>query len=85
MKTPDPYDHVREAFHTVADGLMGWEDPPSVPESRSNGLRRSTLGQEIALLERAGECAMRAREVSLGVELFAFALKLRAALGEWES
>lgn len=26
--TPDPYDHVREAFHTVADGLMGWNDPP---------------------------------------------------------
>jgi hypothetical protein len=26
--TPDPYEHVREAFHITADGLMDWEDPP---------------------------------------------------------
>ncbi len=25
--TPDPYNRVREAFHTVADGLMEWQDP----------------------------------------------------------
>ena len=26
--TPDPYEHVREAFHTVGEGLMDWNDPP---------------------------------------------------------
>lgn len=26
--TPDPYENVRGAFHTVAGGLMGWQDPP---------------------------------------------------------
>ena len=28
----DPYDHMREAFHITADGLMNWQEPPSEPE-----------------------------------------------------
>jgi hypothetical protein len=76
----DPYDHMREAFHIVADGLMEWEDPPERAESDSHALGAPYLGSLIPVIERAGERATRAHSMSDAVALFSLALRLRAAV-----
>ncbi len=78
--TPDPYDHVREAFHTVAAGLMGWKDPPGRAVSRSNGLGACYLAQDIDTLETAGELLSRDKHVDAAVAVWSLALKIRKAL-----
>ena len=76
----DPYDHVREAFHTVADGLMGWNDPPERAVRRSNGTEASYRHEDITALENAGEALIRAGCYSEAVALFALALRVRMSL-----
>ena len=74
---PDPYDHVREAFHVVADGLMDWEDPPERAESRSNGLGASYRESDIPTLEKAAESLVRSGDFTNAVALWALALRVR--------
>ncbi len=76
----DPYDYVREAFHTVADGLMGWNDPPERAESRSNGLGASYASSDIDTLERAADSLVRAGDFTNAVPLWALALRVRHGL-----
>ncbi len=75
--TPDPYNRVREAFHTVADGLMGWEDPPERAVSRSNGLGACYRESDIPTLEKAAESLVRAGDFTNAVALWALALRVR--------
>jgi hypothetical protein len=76
----DPYDHVREAFHTVAGGLMDWKECPEPPVSRSPGTRRSYRHSDIALLENAAESLTRLGDVRGALPLWARALEIREAL-----
>jgi hypothetical protein len=76
----DPYDHMREAFHIVADGLMEWEDPPERAESRSPGSRLAYRHSDIALLETAAESLMRLGDIRGALPLWARALEIREAL-----
>ena len=78
--TPDPYDHLREAFHTAADGLMGWEDPPEAPGSRSNGTGASYLALDVPTLERAADSLVRSGDFTNAVALWALALRVRRGL-----
>jgi hypothetical protein len=75
----DPYDHVREAFHITADGLMDWNDPPQGAESRSNGLGASYLPQDIDALEAAADALSRAGQIQHAVAMWAIALRIRQA------
>jgi hypothetical protein len=75
----DPYDHVREAFHITADGLMDWNDPPERAVSRSPGTRLSYRHSDIALLENAAESLSRAGDLANAVALWALALRVRHA------
>jgi hypothetical protein len=77
---PDPYDHIREAFHIVADGLMEWEDPPSGAETRSKGTRLAYRHSDIALLETAAESLVRLGDIRGALPLWARALEIREAL-----
>lgn len=77
MMTPDPYAHVRAAFHTVADGLMGWEDPPERSERRSEGTQALDRVSDIALLETAAESLTRLGDIRGAIALWARALELR--------
>lgn len=45
----------------------------------------NVTAQDIAALERAGDTLMRAGAERSAVEMYALALKLRAALGVWDS
>jgi hypothetical protein len=76
----DPYDHVREAFHITADGLMDWNDPPERAVSRSPGTRLSYRHSDIALLENAAESLTRLGDVRGALPLWARALEIREAL-----
>jgi hypothetical protein len=73
----DPYDHVREAFHITADGLMDWKEPPERAGSRSNGFGASYLDSDIPTLERAAESLTRAGDFTNAVALWALALRVR--------
>lgn len=77
--TPDPYDHVREAFHIAADGLMGWEDPPDAPVRDSDATRALGRTSDIALLETAAESLTRSGDIRGAIALWARALELRQA------
>jgi hypothetical protein len=74
---PDPYDHVREAFHITADGLMDWNDPPERAVSRSNALGASYRESDIPTLEKAAESLSRAGDFTNAVALWALALRVR--------
>jgi hypothetical protein len=76
----DPYDHMREAFHIVADGLMEWKEPPERAVSRSNGLGASYLPSDIDALETAGELLTRDGHVQAAIALWSIALRIRQAL-----
>jgi hypothetical protein len=73
----DPYDHVREAFHITADGLMDWKDPPERAVSRSNGLGASYRESDIPTLEKAAESLVRSGDFTNAVALWALALRVR--------
>ena len=75
MEKIDPYAHLRRAFHTVADGLMDWRDPPD-PQA-------STLGA-VRTLETAADSLMRLGDPGNAVKLYALALRLRERAGTWE-
>lgn len=81
--TPDPYDHVREAFHVVADGLMEWKEPPERGVRDSDALGASYRTSDIPALERIAERLTRDGHIREAVELWALALRIRAAHGEW--
>jgi hypothetical protein len=73
----DPYDHIREAFHITADGLMDWKECPEPPERRSNGLGASYRESDIGTLETAAESLSRAGDLTNAVALWALALRVR--------
>ena len=76
----DPYDHMREAFHLVGDGLMDWKDPPERAESRSDALGASYLPRDIDALENAAESLVRLGDIGNAINLWALALRVRQAL-----
>lgn len=76
--TPDPYDNVRAAFHTVADGLMGWEDPPKRAERRSNAPMDAPPTADIDALEAAAEALVRHDEIRHAITVWAHILQLRS-------
>lgn len=80
--TPDPYDHVRAAFHTAADGLIDWQDPPERAVSRSNGSGEGYRHGDIETLERAADSLVRAGDFTNAVPLWALALRVRYGLRE---
>jgi hypothetical protein len=75
--TLDPYDHMREAFHIVADGLMEWKDPPERAETPSNGTRADYRATDVPTLEKAAESLARSGDFTNAVALWALALRVR--------
>jgi hypothetical protein len=73
----DPYDHMREAFHIVADGLMEWEDPPEPPVRNPNATRAAYRVTDIETLERAADALVRVGDFTNAVALWALALRVR--------
>jgi hypothetical protein len=73
----DPYDHVREAFHITADGLMDWNDPPERAVSHSKALGACYRESDIPTLEKAAESLVRAGDFTNAVALWALALRVR--------
>ena len=74
----DPYDHMREAFHIVADGLMEWEDPPvEAIQRRSNDTQAYYRATDIPTLEKAAESLARQGDFTNAVALWALALRVR--------
>jgi hypothetical protein len=87
----DPYDHMREAFHIVADGLMEWEDPNGYEqtgsvlgykrsESRSDAIGAHYRASDAVALERIADQLTRDGHIREAVELWALALKIREGL-----
>jgi hypothetical protein len=77
---PDPYDHMREAFHIVADGLMEWQDPPGraeTPRDATEEVRTSYRASDVPTLEKAAESLARAGDFTNAVALWALALRVR--------
>ena len=73
----DPYDHMREAFHIVADGLMDWKECPEAPETLSAPLRAYYRTTDIETLEKAAESLARQGDFTNAVALWALALRVR--------
>ena len=76
----DPYDHMREAFHIVAEGLMSWEDPPERRRTDSDAIPAAYRAEDITTLEGAADALSRAGEVRHAIALWAIALRIRQAL-----
>ena len=90
--TPDAYDHMREAFHIVADGLMEWEDPPertldTFTRAYAGDVGRSKFvamaEMDVEAIEKLSDAAIRSGDTQTAVKGYALALRLRSELKIW--